>query len=73
MYRTGCTASPGSVEENVRNDVSELKEAVRTGIQIMGYVLEGETGMLREVRYVMFPLGLESLVMLLSCHGVSVY
>jgi hypothetical protein len=73
MYRTGCTASPGSVEDNVRNDVSELKEAVRTGIQIMGYVLEGETGMLREVRYVTFPFGLESLVMLLSCLGVSVY
>jgi hypothetical protein len=52
MYKTDCTASPGSVEDNVRNDVSELREAVRTGIQIMGYVLEGETGMLREVRYV---------------------
>jgi hypothetical protein len=47
-------------------------EYVRSGIQVLGYVLEGETGMVREVRYVRIcRLVVRSPVLLLTWRGVE--
>jgi carbonic anhydrase len=50
----GCAGSPGNVEANVRGDIASLKASpyLRSGIPIIGYLLDTSTGQLREVKYV---------------------
>lgn len=49
-----CASSTGDVEANIRSDVKVLKDSpyVRNEIPVIGYVLDIETGQLREVKYV---------------------
>jgi carbonic anhydrase len=49
---TGCASSAGDVETNIRSDVAALKASpyVRNEIPIIGYLLDVNTGNLREVK-----------------------
>jgi carbonic anhydrase len=53
----GCAWAPGDSEANIRNDVTALKDSpyVRNEIPVIGYVLDVETGELKEVRCVYPP------------------
>ncbi|KAH7396921.1 hypothetical protein DE146DRAFT_764216 [Phaeosphaeria sp. MPI-PUGE-AT-0046c] len=51
LTQIDCPSSPGTTETNVRNDIRALKDSphVRNDIPVVGYVLNTETGQLREV------------------------
>jgi hypothetical protein len=53
----GCAWAPGDSEANIRDDITALKNSpyVRNEIPVIGYVLDVDTGELKEVRYVYPP------------------
>jgi carbonic anhydrase len=56
--RAGCAWAPGDSDSNIRSDVDALKSSpyVKNEIPIVGYVLDVETGKLKEVKYGAFRI-----------------